>query len=182
MFAAVLGGAFVTQLRLAVLQPQAYLSAAQKKLSTWRWKSGIRPPFETSGPQVLIVGVEALAQDSTDKSLIGYLRTLHQQGRLSRFVYDEAHLFLSHHFRPVIVDAARIRAQIGESHHRQPQMVLLSVTLPPDCLPPLSKLFDMTVSPKILRASTVQPNISYQVKFLDGPSRWTPLDGYQSYR
>lgn len=136
------------------------LSRAQNasvKIFARRWNEiAERDRTPDQAPQFLLVSAEEAVTDEFDF----YLQKLAEVNLLNRIFVDEAHLVLTARtYRKAMY-------LLGLLRRVAVPLTLLSATLPPKMIQPISAIFKLC-DPVILRSSTVRPNIAFSVQRFD---------------
>jgi superfamily II DNA helicase RecQ len=121
------------------------------------WSDGRAPPYDA---QIVFV----IAESAVSQSFADFVNAKMLNQQLERVIIDECHSVLqsTKKFRPKVL-------QLRELISRQTQVVCLTATLPPRREPVFMSTMDMEPSEvRIIRESTVRPNIGYSVITYDG--------------
>jgi superfamily II DNA helicase RecQ len=121
------------------------------------WSDGRAPPYDA---QIVFV----IAESAVSQSFADYVNAKMLNQQLERVIIDECHSVLqsTKKFRPKVL-------QLRELISRQTQVVCLTATLPPRREPAFMSIMDMQPSEvRMIRESTVRPNIRYSVITYDG--------------
>jgi superfamily II DNA helicase RecQ len=121
------------------------------------WSDGRAPPYDA---QIVFV----IAESAVSQSFADYINAKMLNQQLERVIIDECHSVLqsTKKFRPKVL-------QLRELISRQTQVVCLTATLPPRREPAFMSTMDMQPSEvRMIRESTVRPNIRYSVITYDG--------------
>jgi superfamily II DNA helicase RecQ len=121
------------------------------------WSDGRAPPYDA---QIVFV----IAESAVSQSFADFVNAKMLNQQLERVIIDECHSVLqsTKKFRPKVL-------QLRELISRQTQVVCLTATLPPRREPAFMSTMDMEPSEvRMIRESTVRPNIGYSVITYDG--------------
>jgi superfamily II DNA helicase RecQ len=121
------------------------------------WSDSRAPPYDA---QIVFV----IAESAVSQSFADFVNAKMLNQQLERVIIDECHSVLqsTEKFRPKVL---QLRELIG----RQTQVVCLTATLPPRREPAFMATMDMDPSEvRMIRESTVRPNIRYSVITYDG--------------
>ena len=121
------------------------------------WSDDRAPPYDA---QIVFV----IAESAVSQSFADFVNAKMLNQQLERIIIDECHSVLqsTKKFRPKVL-------QLRELISRQTQVVCLTATLPPRREPAFMSIMDMEPSEvRMIRESTVRPNIRYSVIAYDG--------------
>jgi superfamily II DNA helicase RecQ len=121
------------------------------------WSDDRAPPYDA---QIVFV----IAESAVSQSFADFVNAKMLNQQLERIIIDECHSVLqsTKKFRPKVL-------QLRELISRQTQVVCLTATLPPRRELGFMSIMDMEPSEvRIIRESTVRPNIRYSVIAYDG--------------
>jgi superfamily II DNA helicase RecQ len=121
------------------------------------WSDGRAPPYDA---QIVFV----IAESAVSQSFADFINAKMLNQQLERVIIDECHSVLqsTKKFRPKVL-------QLRELISRQTQVVCLTATLPPRREPAFMSVMDMEPGEvRMIRESTVRPNIRYSVITYDG--------------
>jgi superfamily II DNA helicase RecQ len=122
----------------------------------WTSQTPVERLLGAASPSLVFVS----AENAADARFIGYLSRLRDLGRLSRIVFDEAHLLVtSTSYRPKLKAVAALRVL-------DVPFVALTATLPPHMEAQLNEALWTRFC--VVRAQTARPNIKYQVEVDSG--------------